>query len=216
MSGGSKPPKPEKIEETEQERALAQVAHAQWTRYKEVLAPFEDKYLADLRTTDVDRARVAGQTAAGVRQQFDEGRAGMERDMFAAGVNPNSGKFQAAQSGLNTAQGATVGSATGRATQAADDLTYQNLQNAVRMGRGEALQATRGMSDLARDAAGEAAHTAGLQTRYNLGVADANNRFREGLVSSGFSAAGMGLAGWGGKPMDAAPYKQRPTGGGLG
>lgn len=210
--GGGDPPAPTPIVETDQEKALAEVAKGSWDRYKTALAPFEDKFIARMQTTQGQADNVTGQTTAAVGRQFDDARNTMDSNMFRGGINPNSGRFKAASAGITSARGATTGSATVRAGLAADDQTYQNMQNVIKMGRGEATDATRGMSDLASDASREAANTASLQTRYNLGVSALDNDSRNSFKRSVASAAGMGLSGWrsgggtGGSYSPSGPY----------
>jgi len=195
-TGGGDAPAPTEIQETEQEKALATVAKGSWDRYKTVLAPFEDKFMANMRTTEGQLKSVMGQTSAGVGKQFDNASAEVNNNMFRGGINPGSGRYKGTTTGMTAARGATSGSAAIRAGLAADDMTTQNLQNAIKMGRGEATTATRGMSDLARDAAGEASNTASLQTRYNLGISAADTAANNAMKSSVATAAGMGLSGW--------------------
>ena len=194
--GGSSAPAPQEIKETEQEKALAASAKGQWDRYTTVLAPFENRFLERIHTTQGQMDTITGQTASGVGSQYDATRKTAETNMFAGGVNPNSGRFRGVSGGLTNAAGATIGSGTVRAGLAADDMTFQNLQNAVRMGRGEAVDATRGMSSLARDASAEAAQTARLQNQMNLGRYTADTEMNNSIKSSVATAAGMGLSGW--------------------
>lgn len=182
------------IPETEQEKALAEVTKSQWEHYKTNLRPFEDRWLADMRTDAGDKAMVTGQTAAGIGTQFDKAQEGAERGMFAKNIDPSSGKFVGAMSGLTQEKAKAVGAGTTRAGQAVDDLTVQNLQNAVNIGRGQAVEATADMGSLAGNAQKEAIFNTDLQLRKDQGDQDR----AQTLGATGMSAAGFGLSKWNG------------------
>lgn len=191
-SGGGGEAKP--IEETAQEKALAETMLGGWNHYKNDLRPYEDKWLADLRTDAGDKAMVAGQTAAGVSTQFDKAQEGTERNMFANNIDPSSGKFIGAMGGLTQERTKAVSAGTTRASQSVDDLTVQNLQNAVNVGRGQATEATAGMGDLAASAQKETIFNTDLQLRKDQGEQDR----AQALGATAMSAAGFGLSKWGG------------------
>lgn len=195
-NGGSSPPPPVEVKETEQEKALAGVAASQWGRYQTVLAPFENKFLSHLQTTQGQIGKVVGDTATANGKQYDDAREGVESSLFKGGVNPNSGKFMGASGAVTAARGATSGMATTKAGLAADDLTRQNMDNAVKMGRGQAVDATAGMSSLAGNAVAEANNAARLTNFKNLGAYNADTQFNGAVKSTLATAAGMGLGAW--------------------
>ena len=186
--GGETP----EVQETEQERALTEVTKSQWDHYQTNLRPFEDKWLADLRTDAGDKAMVTGQTAAGIGTQFDKAQEGAERSMFAKNLDPSSGKFVGAMAGLTKDRAKAVSAGTTRAGQAVDDITVQNLQQAVNVGRGQAAESTADLGSIAGDAQRESMFNADLQVRRDQGDQDRSQT----LGATTMSAAGFGLSKW--------------------
>jgi hypothetical protein len=174
-----------KVKETSQEKENATITKETWNRYQEVLGPFEQEWKTSLRTDEGDQALMAGQVASGVSSEYDKIAESEKQQQFSAGMDPSSGAYKAAMSGLSRDRGVDTGKAQSVADQAVDDQTYQGLQQSIRMGRGQSVDAMRDMTSLAYDAAGKA-----ISDRKN------KNDTSQSWVSSGMSAAGMGLAGW--------------------
>lgn len=189
MGSGGKTPDAQPIPETEQEKALAETMKGQWAHYTTDLRPLEDRWLATLKTDAGDKAMVAGQTAAGIGNQFDKAQEGMTGGMFAKNIDPSSGKFVGAMNGLTMDKTKTVGAGTTKASQAVDDATVENLQNAVSVGRGQAVEATQGMGSLASKAQGDAIANTNLTLRSDM----ADQERSEALAGTAMSAAGLGL-----------------------
>jgi len=195
MSGGGS----NEVGETSQEIELSKIANEQWQEYQTRFKPFEDEWISNIRLDEGDQANMAGQVNAGVGSEFDKAQAAAEKSSFSAGMDPSSGRYKAAVGGLTLRRGVAGGKALGLTSQAVDDQTYQGLQQAVAMGRGQSAEATRDMTSLAYDATGKA-------------ISDEKNRqdSRSTWASSAMSAAGMGLAGWkkaaGGSFSPDVPY----------
>jgi len=173
------------VEETSQEIALAQISREQWNQYNTRLKPFEDEWIENTAMDAGDHAKMTGQVNTAVGSEFDKEQAVGERQMFQAGMDPSSGAYKAMTSGVATDRGAATGKAQSISSQAVDDQTYQGLQQSVAMGRGQAVEAGRDMTSLAYDATGKA-----ISDTIN------QNDTTQSWVSSGMSAAGMGIAGW--------------------
>jgi len=186
-SGGQDP-----IEETEQERALAEVTKGQWAHYTTDLRPLEDRWLKDLRMDSGDKSMVASQTAAGIGSQYDKAKAETTGNMFTKQVDPSSGKFVGAMTELGVSRGKATGAGVSRGVQAVDDATVQNLQNAVSIGRGQAAESTAEMGSIAGNAQREAMSNADLRLRGDMADQDRS----ESLGSTAMSAAGFGLSKW--------------------
>lgn len=189
------------VEETTQEIELSKISTEQWNEYQTRFKPFENKWIKDIHTDASDQAVMAGQVNAGVGAEFDKGTENVAKQSFSAGVDPSSGRFKAATGGLSARRGAATGKAISVAGQAVDDQTYQGLQQAIAMGRGQSATALRDMTSLAYDATGKA-------------IADEQNRqdTNSTWVSSGMSAAGMGLAGWKGSGETKSDWVNPDTG----
>lgn len=175
----------DEVKETAQEQALAQISKEQWNQYQERFVPFENEWIKNVRMDSGDQAKMAGQVNSAVGSEYDKAAGEVAREQFAAGIDPSSGAYKAAMSGMSVGRGEATGKAKGVASQAVDDQTYIGLQNAIAMGRGQAAEAGRDMTTLAYDATGKA-------------ISDAKNKqdTRQTWVSSGMSAAGAGLSGW--------------------
>jgi len=173
------------VKETSQEKALAEISMQQWGEYQDRFRPFEDEWISDIEKTPEDRAKISGQVAAAVGNKFDANQAGIIKSSVGRGAAPGSGAFKAAMGQNALQRGAVASKGIAAATQAVDDQTYTGLQQAISMGRGEAAEATRDMTTLARDAANSA-----------IGDARNSSEAKSSMVSSAMSAAGMGLAGW--------------------
>lgn len=173
------------IKETSEEHALADVSMEQWNRFQTTLKPFEEEWRSNLTMDAGDHAKMAGQVNAGVGAEYDKEQHRVEGQQFKAGHDPSSGQFKGAVAGLSGDRGTDSSRAITTADQAVDDRTYQGLQQAINIGRGEAGDSMRDMTTLAHDATTSAV-SKGLDKQ----------RTKETWVSSGMSAAGMGLAGW--------------------
>ena len=172
------------IKETSHEKELARISQEQWNQYKTRFRPFENEWISNIRTDQNDQAQIAGQVNAGVGREFDKIQKTAKAQQFSAGMDPSSGRFKAVMGGLSSKRGETAGRAKSAASQAVDDQTYQGLQQAVAMGRGQSAEATRDMTSLAYDATGKA-----------IADAKADQDTSQTWASSAMSAAGMGLAG---------------------
>jgi hypothetical protein len=173
------------VKETAQEREIATISKEQWNQYQTRFKPFEDEWISNIKTDAGDQELMAGQVASGVSDEYDKQAGAEQQQQFSAGMDPSSGAYKAAMSGLSRDRGADTGKAQAIAGQAVDDQTYQGLQQAISMGRGQAAEATRDMTTLAYDATGKA-----ISDRKN------KNDTTQSWVSSGMSLAGAGLAGW--------------------
>ncbi|WP_136810004.1 hypothetical protein [Desulfosediminicola flagellatus] len=174
-----------KVEETAQEKELAKISQEQWNEYETRFKPFEDEWIKNTEMDAGDQAKMAGQVNTGVGAVFDNQQREVTSQNFSAGMDPSSGRFKAAISGLSNRKGTAAAKAKTDASQAVDDQTYLRLQGAVAMGRGQSTGAMRDMTTLAGDAT-------------NKAIADAQSEqdTRSSIGSSLSSAAGMGLAGW--------------------
>jgi hypothetical protein len=201
--GGGQEPLPE----TEQERALAETTKGTWAHYTTDLRPLEDRWLADIRMDSGDKSMVASQTAAGIGSQYDKAQAETTGNMFAKNVDPSSGKFAGAMTGLGVSRGKATGAGVSRGVQAVDDATVQNLQSAVNVGRGQATEATADMGSIAGNAQREAISNADLRLRGDM----ADQERSEALAGTAASAAGFGLSKWQGGKLPDVSGKSKPA-----
>ncbi|RMH34827.1 MAG: hypothetical protein D6694_14995 [Gammaproteobacteria bacterium] len=142
------------------ERAMADLAMQQWMDYKKRFQPLEKKFVKELTSEKYRRGIKLGQANAGASQAVDKTLASQRTNAFAAGINPNSGKFAAmTKSG---ARGAAIGkTVAGMSNQIKADRV-SNLGNAIQVGRGIKSIGTAGYKDSARLGLSQAAATAEL------------------------------------------------------
>ena len=83
-------------------------AQSQWEHYQKTYLPVENQMAADAMAegSPQQQAAEAAQAGATVRSQFDAGRAAQGRDFARMGVNPNSGRFVAADQASRSAEAA--------------------------------------------------------------------------------------------------------------
>lgn len=172
-----------KVDETEQERALAEIAAQRFNRYKEVFAPLEDQYIQQVfDVRDQSNYETAGGIAAAqFQKEFQTGQDKLTDQMIQQGVDPSSGAFQENSAALRRAQAVGQGIGVSGAKVANTDRFYQGLRGVMAIGQGQASDAIEGMAGLARQS-GEKA-TAAAESAFT----------KSSAVRSGV-AAGLGYA----------------------
>lgn len=174
--------------ETEQEKALAEVANEQWARYKEVGIPAREAFFKTVNDSGTEPANTFARGTAASATKAKYGGLNM--------VKPGAG----AASPANTSGGFTLAMArakdTADNTQGAslsqEDMHVGGLQDIVAMGRGQATQARAGLSDLAVQANQKATQDATNQFNNRA----ANMSAAGTLVGAGAQAyLGGGLSG---------------------
>jgi hypothetical protein len=172
-----------KVDETEQERALAEIAAQRFNRYKEVFAPLEDQYIQqvfDVRNQS-NYENAGGIAAAQFQKEFQTGQDKLTDQMFQQGVDPSSGAFQENSAALRRAQAVGQGLGVSGAKVANTDRFYQGLRGVMAIGQGQSADAIEGMAGLARQS----------QERANASAETAFNK--SSAIRSGVSA-GLGYA----------------------
>ena len=172
-----------KVDETEQERALAEIAAQRFNRYKEVFAPLEDQYIQqvfDVRNQS-NYENAGGIAAAQFQKEFQTGQDKLTDQMFQQGVDPSSGAFQENSAALRRAQAVGQGIGVSGAKVANTDRFYQGLRGVMAIGQGQASDAIEGMAGIAR------------QSQEKANAAAANAFDKSSAIRSGV-AAGLGYA----------------------
>lgn len=178
--GGGKRP-----DETEEQRALAEIAAQRFNRYKEVFAPLEDQYIQqvfDVRNQG-NYETAGGLASAEYQRSFQDTNEKAAGQMFQQGVDPSSGAFQGNSAALRRAQAVKQGMGISGAKVANTDRFYQGLKGVISMGQGQASEAIGGMSDIAQTA----------QQRANAAAESSfqsNSALRSGLMAgAGYAAS---------------------------
>lgn len=156
---------PKKLDETEEQRALAEIAAQRFNRYKEVFAPLEDQYIQqvmDVRNQG-NYEQAGGLAAAEFQRGFQTAQDNLRGQMMEQGVDPSSGAFESNSAALRRAQAVRQGIGVSGAKVANTDRFYGGLKGIMAMGQGQAAEAISGMADIARSSqerAGAAAEAA--------------------------------------------------------
>lgn len=142
-SGGSN-----EVKETSQEKELARIATEQWDRYETTFRPLEDKWISDITSSTLhDKANVGGIVAGKIGSQYDAAQADIDRKQLARGTNVDSGTFKRSLS-----RGDDTAKALSRTNVGVDANQTAQISNAIKVGRGQAADAQRSMSDIASKA----------------------------------------------------------------
>lgn len=172
-----------KVEETEAQKALAEVAMQQWQLYQNELKPYEDLFMN--KVDDLHREgefdKLVGTAALGTAQSFGEARQGLADGMAAAGVDPSSGKYQEAMKELETDQALSQTDTANRAQSSQQDRYVAGLKDVVSMGQGQKAEALAGYNSLA-------------STSLNKAAVDAQSKFNNKQAVMGLAGALGGAA----------------------
>ena len=153
-----------KIEETPEQRAQADVAMMQWKDYLNKYRPFEDAFMEDVdrMNTGQQYNQVAGIAAVPVESQFSTAVRDTSRAMVSGGLNPNSGSFKSNLSKLDRAKSTTKADNMNQAQVGQQNRYVSGISNIVRMGQGQETEAVQGYGDLATNSARKAGNDANI------------------------------------------------------
>lgn len=146
MGGGDS-----KIEETEQQKALAEVSMKEWQYYLDKYRPFENAYMSDVERMNTTQQynQVAGLAAVPVESEFSGAVADTARAMTASGINPNSGAFKGQMDSLDRRKSMVKADSMSQAQLGQQNRYVGGIQNIVRMGQGQSTEAVQGFGDMA-------------------------------------------------------------------
>lgn len=150
------------IDDTNDLKALADVASLHLERYENIGAPFEDKYIDEMTNYDTEdrRQQVAGQSSSSVSGAFGEAINAELKSKAAGGINPNSGAFKTAINEGHMAEAGAKSDNVNRSLQSLQDAEMQGKQNVIAMGRGQQTEAIQGLNSMAIDSTQRAKDTA--------------------------------------------------------
>ena len=185
----------EQVPETEEEKALAEIAAERWNDYKQRFIPIENRAIDDIMQ-DVNTPDMfgAGMANLATQQQF----AGVEQGTVAGLFKRRAGGNALGAGIINANRDRIASSASGQANAMGLNTTrnIHNLQSMVNVGLGQAGSALSGMGD----AASAAQRQAILDAR-----ASAASRAAVGQVAG--TAAGLGYGYYNGPSSgNSTPY----------
>lgn len=151
-----------KIEETEDEKAFADVVSQKWNHYKEKYSGVEQQYMDKVDSLDSEGAKTFAEGSANQHTQaaFSKAADDVRDSHTAAGLNPNSGASKAKMHEFATNEGEATGENMARAGNSQKDQHIAGISNIVAMGQGKSTEATAGLGGLADSSADKAASDA--------------------------------------------------------
>jgi hypothetical protein len=182
MGGGS----PDRPDESEAYRALAEQSATYFNRYKDVFVPLENQYIQSVFDAGSGAAyQDATDSATSITQaQFDDRIGGLQSGMLAKGVDPSSGRFQAGTADAFEKLGAIRGLAGADAGLNNTDRFVGGIQNVVKMGQGLASEAMQGQIGLASTAEDK------IRSQFATDFADDQQRSQALGTAAGMAAGG--------------------------
>lgn len=147
---------------------------------RKTFRPLEQQMVDDAKSfnTEAKREQLATQAAGDVSQAFGVARGTQNRQLAAAGLRPDSGRFAALNQNLLTQEALAKAGVQTKARTDAENLGYARLQDASALGRGLASNASTayGVSINANNAAGANMQTSmgAMNQGYNTAIS-ANN-----------------------------------------
>lgn len=172
------------VKETAAEKEAAAVAKEQWDLYKSELSPYEDMFMSKVDKLNSEQAydKSAADTNLGYQQAFTEARGNTANSLASAGVDPASGKYQAAMDDITTRQATGQIDTTNRAQTDQANKYIAGLQDVVSIGQGQKAEALQGFSSQANAAQRQA-------------ISDASNAQASANARASAVGTGLGLAG---------------------
>ncbi|MGF1727079.1 hypothetical protein [Photobacterium nomapromontoriensis] len=195
MGGGTN-----EVEETEAQKAAAEVANKQWDIYKGELKGFEDNFIqrVDSFNSKQNMAKTKQDTDLAYASSFSDARQQTGKQMAAAGVDPSSEKYQSTMADITSDQTIQQADTVNRAQTAEQDKHIAGLQDVTALGMGQKSEALAGMGSVANASLRKA--TADAQDSFNRRAA---NQQLVGTVAGAGVSAGLRSVG-GTASMDGA------------
>jgi len=152
--------------------------------------PLEQKLVKDAYdyATEGKREQLASQAAADISQAFGVARGQQTRQMAAAGLRPDSGRFAALNQNLLTKEALARAGAQNKARIDAENIGYARLQDAAALGRNLASNAST-----AYGVSINASNSAGQNMQQSLGAM--NQGYSTALQGNQSALGGYGTAG---------------------
>jgi len=155
MGGGGGSGSPE-IEETPEQKELAEIGVERMKHYENVLKPVEDAYINKAQRIGKGDAELAsGMASADAARSVDAIEEKSRQKAAASGAAPGSGRYNQAVATANDAEGRARGLSEVGAREASEDRRLSALNDVVRIGLGKAAEGQKGIADVAGDAARE-------------------------------------------------------------
>lgn len=185
MAGGGK----NKVEETSQQRALADFAMNQLKGYKQRWLPVQKQLAQQIQSTgekdSAARRAATGKASTDTTLQFTQAQGALEKTLANNRVNLGSSRAKLAISGMGADQAKSTGISSMIADQQIDDAYLSGLSALTTIGRGERAQVADSLGAQARQSSVQAAADAEASMAQRAG----NMRVAGQLVGYGLGAA---------------------------
>lgn len=178
-----------KVEETAQQRALAEFARNQLQDYKKRWLPVQKQLAAQIQSMgekgSPERAAATGKAATDTAMQFAQAQGALEQALTNRRVNLNSSRAKLAISGAGTDKATSTGMSTMIADQQIDDAYMAGLSALTSIGRGERAQVADSLAAQASQSGRQATADAEASMMRRAG----NTRVAGQLIGYGLGAA---------------------------
>lgn len=165
-----------KVQETEAQRAMMEVAMQQMADYRQRWLPLQTNLANQIvgmnERGSFEREHAAGMATAERSQKFAKARGAVEQQLTAAGAAPGSSKFNLAMTGMAADEGQSKGLGLVGADQAVSDAYTRGLTNIMNLGAGQRATAEDGLSRSADISGRIAANDAQLSARERAGYGE--------------------------------------------
>ena len=187
MAGGGS----SEVKETSLQRAQADIANEQWNTYQSDLKQYEDLFMdkVDNLNSESNYTKVAGDAATQTSSAFGQARQKTADNLAASGVDPTSGKYQAAMSDITKSQVTSQIDTTDKAQNDQASKYTAGLSDVVSLGAGQKADALSGYSSLARSSAAKASADAEASYNEHAGLVNAI-----GTAAGGYASYSMANA----------------------
>ncbi|WP_017445796.1 hypothetical protein [Gayadomonas joobiniege] len=177
------------IDETPEQKAMAQVAMNKWNDYQKIYKPAENSFMekVDRIGSDKQFQQATDQASVSINNSFSSAIQSASKNMMAGGINPSSGKYQATQNDMSQAQADAYTDTKARVNATQNERYIGGLKAISAMGTGKEAEVIAGMGDVAASSAQYAQNSAINQAHNNQMVGEAAGAALGGALAYGFS-----------------------------
>lgn len=138
------------IEDTPEQKYLAQVAAEKWNFAQDKLAPLQNEYMQQVEQMDSPgrKAYIMGRANQGTQAAIGRGAEQLGNQAQAAGIDPSSGKFKGMMMDSTAEAASAGGEVAARAMAEQDNQKVAGLQNVLAIGSGQDTRALAGLTDM--------------------------------------------------------------------
>ena len=169
------------VQETSQQRAMADFAMNQLKDYKQRWLPVQRKLAMQIQESGAPgsaaREEASGRASTDAAMRFAQAEGALEKTLVNRGANINSSRTKLAITGMGEDRARTAGTGGMIAEQQIDDAYTKGLMALTSIGRGERADVASGLSDQASQSARDAAASASASAQERAAVAGVAGQF---------------------------------------